>query len=309
MIRWRDKILLAKIETTYATDATPTGAANAILATEVSLNPMEGEDVSRELERPFLGAQPTIPVDVHATLSFRVELVGSGTAGTPPGWGPLLRACGCAETVNAGTDVVYNPVSDAHEAVSIYLWIGGTRYVLLGTRGTATFRVNASGIPYIEFQFTGLFTQPSETAKVTPDVSAFQKPQVASNANTPVFLLAGTALVMRAFSMNLGNAVEGRFLIGSEDILITDRADQIEVTVNAVPLTTLNPYQLAADQTDVVVALTHGVGAGRISSLAVPKAQMQRPSGLENSQGITEWPLRLVPQPDAGNDQWTLTLT
>ena len=43
---WRRQTILAKIETTYGTDASPV-AANAILASNVSFNPMEGQDVDR----------------------------------------------------------------------------------------------------------------------------------------------------------------------------------------------------------------------------------------------------------------------
>ena len=114
---------------------------------------------------------------------------------------------------------------------------------------------------------------------------------------------------MRSCMLNLGNAVEPRFLVGSEGILITDKSESVEATVEAVPLTTLDPYQMANDQSSVPVSLVHGVGAGKIATLSLPTAQMQRPQGLENAQDITEWPLRMVPVPTVGNDQWTLTLT
>ncbi|MDZ4095464.1 MAG: hypothetical protein U1D35_11235 [Paracoccaceae bacterium] len=78
-IIWDQKILLAKVETTYGTDSTPTGAANAILAIDGSLTPMDGNDVSRELELPYMGADATIPAELHAKLSFKVELAASGT--------------------------------------------------------------------------------------------------------------------------------------------------------------------------------------------------------------------------------------
>ena len=35
----------------------------------------------------------------------------------------------------------------------------------------------------------------------------------------------------------------------------------------------------------------------------------ERPQALANAQGIAEWPLRAVPIPGTGNDQFTLTLT
>ncbi len=306
---WRSKILLAKIETTYGTDAVPTPAANAILATDVKLLPMEGTDVSRDLDLPYIGPQGTIPNELHAKLSFKVELAPSGTAGTAPAWGTLLRACGCAQTINAATSVVYNPITDSHESATFYLWIGSTRYVLLGARGTARFTINAQGIPYIEFEFTGLFTQPSEQARTTPTLTAFQKPRVASTANTPTFTINAVAMVMRSFELDLRNKVENRFLVGAEAILITQREDMIKTQVEAQPLTSFNPFTLAAAQTAVAVNLVHGTGAGNIATLAAAAAQMQRPQGLENAQDIKEWPLSLMPLPTAGNDQWTLTLT
>jgi len=307
-IKWKSKILLAKIETAYATDPTPTGAANAILATNVTFQPMEGQDVSRELELPWLAAQATIPAGLHSRISFRVEMVPSGTAGATPAWGPLLRACGVAETIDAGVSVTYNPVTDSHENVAIHFWVGATRYVLLGTRGTCVLRFNAQAIPYLEFSFLGLFSAPSEQARPTPTLAAFLKPDLVTHARTS-FEIDGVALVMRNFSLDLGNDVQPRFLVGSENILIVDRADKVAVQVEAVPLSTWNPYSEASEQNAVSVELVHGTVAGRIATLAIDAAQVQRPAGFDNNQNILEWPINLVPQPVSGNDQWTLTLT
>ncbi|WP_121064732.1 phage tail tube protein [Chachezhania antarctica] len=307
-IKWKSKILLAKIESTYGTDPTPVGT-DAVLATDVQLTPMEGSDVDRDLETPWLGATGTIPTELHAMLRFKVELAPSGTAGTAPAWGTLLRACAVAETVDAGVSVTYNPVSDGHESVTLYLLIGATRYVMLGSRGNCTVEVNAQGIVYLNFEFTGLFTLPTEQTRPTVDLSAYQKPLLATNANTPTFQMEGEDFVMRSFNLNLGNSVETRFLIGSEGVLITDRAETVETVVEAVPLSAFDPFTLAAGQTGVEIDLVHGTTAGSIAAINIPTAQMQRPQGLNNSQNIKEWPLRLVPLPITGNDQWTLTLT
>ena len=114
---------------------------------------------------------------------------------------------------------------------------------------------------------------------------------------------------MRRCVLNLTNTVEPRFLVGGESIPITDRADVLECTVEAVPVTTLNPYALAIGDATVAVQLVHDIAAGMIATLSVPRAQVQRRRGLENAQSITEWPLRMVPLADEGNDPWTLTLT
>ncbi|RUS64871.1 hypothetical protein EGN72_02450 [Pseudorhodobacter sp. E13] len=306
---WRKKVLTFKLETTYGVDATPTGAANAILAIDMACMPMEGNDVSRELDLPYMAAQGTIPAELHSKITFKVELAPSGTAGTPPAWGPLLRACGCAQTIVATTSVTYNPVTDGHESATIYFNMDGTLVKMLGARGTCVMRVNAQGIPYLEFEFQGLFTVPTAAALPTADFTSFRKPEVASKTNTPTCTIGGTAMVMRSFALTLGNQLENRFLVGSEAVLITDRAESVEAVVEAVPLATLNPFSLAASQSQVPLVLTHGTVAGKRATINAPAAQMQRPQGAQNAQGVVEWPLRLVPLPVTGNDQFTLVLT
>lgn len=308
-IKWRSKILLAKIEAIYGQDAAPTGADDAILATNIVLTPMEGQDVSRELELPWLAAQATIPAGLHTRLQFRIELVGSGTAGTAPAWGSIARALGLAETVTAGTSVVYNPVTDDHESVTFHFWVGNTRYVTRGARGNAVLRFTAQGIPYLECDFRGLFALPSEETRPAPSLSAFLKPDLVTSARTPKFEIDAQPFVMRSFMLDLGNRVETRFLVGSESVLITDKAESAAAQIEAVPLTTFDPYQRSFDQDAVPVEIIHGTQAGRIVALKIISAQLQRLAGLENAQNIAEWPLRFVPLPDQGNDQWTLTLT
>lgn len=306
---WKSKTLLAKIETVYGTDAVPTALANAILATNVSLSPMEGEDVKRNLERPYMGASPSLPVGLRSVLSFDVEAVGGGALGVAPGWGPLLRMCGVAQVVTAATKVEYSPITDGHEAGSIYFAIDTTRFVLLGSRGTCVLTLSAQGIPTFRFTITGLFTMPSEQAKVTPTLTGFQTPQVATSANTPTFTVGGISFLLRDFTFDLGCDVQPRLLIGQERILIVDKAESLKTTVEAVPLTTYNPYSIAQAGTTQAVQLVHGTAIGRKVTVDLPAAQQERLTGLENNQNIVEWPLSFTPQPVAGNDQWKITLT
>lgn len=308
-IRWKSKVILAKLESSYGVDPTPSGAANAMLMTGVAFSPMEGDDVSRDLELPYIAGQPLIPVGLRGRLRGRVELVGSGTAGVAPAWGPLMRACRTAQTIVADTSVAYTPISASMESVTIHFWIGGTRHKLLGTRGDATLRFTAQGIPYIDYDLTGLYAEPEEASPATPTLTAFQKPVIVTDANTPTFTIDGVSLVMREFQLKLGNQVEPRLLVGSEAIIIPDGAERVSARVEAVPVSTLNPYALAAAQTPVAIALVHGTVAGKIATLAVPTAQVMRLSGFENAQNILEWPLELIPLPTSGNDQWSLTLT
>ena len=146
-----------------------------------------------------------------------------------------------AQTVSAAVSVTYNPITDNHESGTFYVWIETTRYMLPGARGNCKIMFGAQGIPCLMLEFTGLFTQPAETARGIPTLNLFQKPQLATKANTPTFTLNAVAFVLRELTLDLGNQIEPRFLIGSEGILITDKAETLEVTVEAQPLSAFNP--------------------------------------------------------------------
>lgn len=305
---WKKKTLLAKIEATYGVDSAPTGAANAILCTNITLNPMEGEDVSRNLERPYFGAQQQLPVGLNATLTFDVEIAGSGTLGTAPGWGVLMRACAVAEVLTATTKVEYSPISSALESASIAMNIDGTLHKLLGARGTFVAKINAQGIPVFSFSFTGLFVQPTAGALPTPVYTAFKDPQVATNANTPIITVGALPMVARSFEFDRGAQVEKRFLLGKESIEITDAMESIKLQVEAVDLATYNPYT-APTGVPKAIALAHGTNAVTRVKFDFPNAAQRRPS-YTNQQGIVEWPLTFDPLPGAlGNDQWKITLS
>lgn len=311
MRRWKSKTLLAKIETAYGTDSVPTAAADAVLAKKVQISPMEGEDVDRDLEMPWFGASEMIPVGLHSKISFEVDLVGSGTAGTAPFFGPLLRGCGLAQVIAAGVSVTYNPITDGIESLSIYLNIDGTRYVMLGAQGTCVYALGAKALPVLRFTFWGLFQVATDTPQVNPTLAAqiARKPQPGSTANTPTFTVNAVSLALRSFELDLGVKVEPRMLIRRESIMVTDREERIKATVEAVALATLNPYQLALAATQLPVVLAHGSGAGNVATLNAPACQLMRQAGLEQSQNVVEWPLSLVPIPQAGNDQFTLAFT
>lgn len=306
---WNQKLLMAKIETVYGTDAAPTGAADAILASQVKLMPMEGQDVARELERPFHAADPTLPADLHAKISFRVELAPSGTAGTAPGWAALMRGCGCAQTLAAGVSVTFSPISTGYQSLTMHLYVDGIRWAILGARGTFKLLVEASGIPYLEFTFTGRFAPATDAALPAGTLTAFKDPLIVNAANTPVFTIDAVPMVMKSLTFDAGCQVEPRFWVGTNDIIITGRAESLEATVEVRAMATFNPYTRAANAARIPIVLTHGTVAGARATLNVPSGQMQRPGEVGQTQNIAENALRFVPQPTVANDQWTLVLT
>jgi hypothetical protein len=96
----RKRLILSKIETTYATDSSPAGT-DAILVRNLDITPIEADVVSRDLIRPYLGNYDQLLAQTRVSITFEVELAGSGTGGTAPKFNSLLRACGLAETLLA----------------------------------------------------------------------------------------------------------------------------------------------------------------------------------------------------------------
>ena len=93
----RKRLILAETESTYGTDPSPDGA-DAILVRDLNITPQQSDVVSRDLVRPYLGASEQLLANTRVECTFSVELAGSGTAGTAPRFGKVLKACALAET-------------------------------------------------------------------------------------------------------------------------------------------------------------------------------------------------------------------
>lgn len=125
----RNAVVLAKIETTEGVDASPTGGSNAILVSDMSLEPLAGSEVSLSYIKQAFGASPSIRVEDYTTCSFTIDVAGSGAAGTAPAWGPLLRACGFAQTLTASA---VTGTASAGASSSITLASGATDDMYVG---------------------------------------------------------------------------------------------------------------------------------------------------------------------------------
>lgn len=180
-LKWRKKALLVKMESQYGVDSGPTGLANAIQALDVEITPLEAEALRRGIMKPHLGQNPAVLVGMHARLSFGIELAGSGTAGTPPPYGPILRACAMAETSFTGNATIMDsPARDSGSPSGDFSYTKGdpftehmTRTVTLtcttgGGSGVAAFTVAAPA--------AGNLAPYNQTGVVMTDAGSFALP-------------------------------------------------------------------------------------------------------------------------------------
>ena len=302
----RNKALLVKNETVYGTDSTPTGAANAIQASNFNFEPSVGQDVSRDLILPYMGHQGVILTGNYARIAFDVEVAGSGVAGTAPAYGPLLRAAQMAEVITAATDVKYNPISNNFESASIYFINDGIKHIMVGSRGTWKVSEQPSQIARFTFTMTGLLGTITDAAMPTIDLTKFIKPVPVSKANT-TFSLFGYAGACEALSFDLGGDIQPRLLINEESIESVDRQMVGQATMAAASLATIDWFgKAAAHETGALVA-QHGTVAGNIVSFSAERVQLGRPSYAEN-QKIINNQLSLMMLPTVGNDEFLITV-
>ncbi|MDX2074703.1 MAG: phage tail tube protein [Alphaproteobacteria bacterium] len=305
----RKRVILAKIESSYGTDPTPTGGSNAILVRgNLTPRPIAAEQVSRELIRSFLANNEQLNANTHVEIDFEVELAGSGALGTAPAYGPLLRACGMSETITASTKVEYQPISASFESVTIYFNNDGVNHKMTGCRGTVSLGINANQIPVYKFHFMGIYNAPTDTALPSPTYTGFKTPQVANNANTTAFTLHSYSGVLQSLDFSLNNQCEFRSLIGgTESILITDRKPSGEIMIEAPALATKDFFAISQADTLGALSITHGSVSGYKVKLDCASVDVGDIS-YEDSQGITMLRIPFQPIPTSGNDDFKITI-
>ena len=305
----RKRTILSKIETTYGTDPVPTGAANAIWVKSITVTPMETNLVSRDLIRQYMGNSENLAGSVYGKLEIEVELAGSGTAGTAPAFGSLLRACGMSETIAAGVSVIYAPVSGAFESVTNYFNQDGVLHKMSGSRGSVALTYSAQSIPSLKFSFQGLYSPVVDAAAPTGVVfTAWQMPLVVNNANTTGLTLQGfSGLVLSDLSIDLANTVTFRSLVGgAEQVMITDRKPAGSITFEATTVAQKDWWTAARNAATGPLSITHGTVAGNKVKVDAPKTQITQPN-YSDKDGIAMIQASLVLVPNAGNDELTLT--
>ena len=309
MAQTKRRLLLAKIETVVGTDSVPTGT-DALLVSNLEIQPLQLELIDRELVRGNLGNSGMVVGQRLVSVSFDVEIAGSGTAGTAPKWSALMQACGFAEAIVASTSVTYAPVSSAFKSATLYFFADGVRHTITGCRGTWSMSMEVGSIPKLSYEFTGIFNAPTDTANPASTFTNQANPLVVNSANTATLQVHGYAACLSAFSLDLANETPFRQLAGcTQQVMITDRKPEGEVTIEAPTIAAKNYFSAASTQTAGQFSWVHGTTAGNIITFTAPTCTLDSPE-YEDSDGIIMLKLPFMPQPTAaGNDEFTLALT
>lgn len=270
----QNEVLLAKEEVTYNTDPTPTAATDAVLVA----NPSWAHEGLRMNERNTIHGTQAMRQHIFGgtlkSISFDVELKGSGTEGTAPEFGPLFKACGFTETIVASTSVTYDPSSTPadQKSITIYYFQDGLRNVLTGCRGSVTFSLETGAMAMASFTFTGHSGAPTDVALPSPTLDTTE-PLAIKGAS---FSIDSFAACVNSLSIDMGISVItpacmndsdgfGEITIGSRDCngsfdpeaeLVADEAfytnfqngTKMAMTTGVIGATAGNRVQIDLDQ-------------------------------------------------------------
>ena len=304
--QWKKKAILIKTEASYSVNSTPTGAANWIEARNVALTPMDSDKVARNIDLPYMGSSGNVTVGQWSKLSFDIAMAPSGAAGTAPKWGPLLMACGTAETVVAVTSVAYNLVSTLFSSVCGLINIDGTLHELLGMRGEVKVKMAAKGTPMLSFSFDAVYVAPTAVAVPAVTRTGWMIEEGVNAVNTTALTINAVPLAFSALDWAFGNKVARIDLPGPQkEIAITDRVPSASATVLAPALAVFDPFALVLAGTTVTLTTTHGSAAGK----KVKTDMNVRLIGVDYDkiEDQVAYKLTMEPTPVTGNDEITLT--
>lgn len=310
----RNTAVLAKIESAYGADSIPSGATNAILVSNCKDNPLVASNVDRALLRPFFGASEHLVGNAYKEVSFDVEFQSSGTAGTAPGWGPLLRACGFAENdLETPNRIEYVPVSTGQESVTIYYFLDGVVNKLLGARGDMSLDLISGNKPAFKFRFIGIDGGIAADAPGELTLTGFKTPLVITDGNSSDVTLGctyaagaisgGTAYKSRGLDIALGNSLNHVPLLGGESCDISGRESTGKLALELTAAQEVSFMATVKAATLSSLGFVHGTTDGYKMLVFAPAGQLINPKH-EDIRGrvMCGYDLRLTPT-TAGNDE------
>lgn len=310
----RRMVLGAKKETTEGTANAPAAGDCNLLIEDVKfqadIDSFERKPISATLS-PFA----SVTGMRKATVSFRVELKGSGAAGTAPAIGKLLKACGFDETIVAVTSVTYSPLTLGVDSLTIDVFSvpasgNNIRERMVGARGDCKINAKVGQPVYLEFTFQGAYAPVVDAAGLTPSGLETTLP--------PAFL--STAFSMHAlsthkvsmFNIALGNALSPRTDIslaaGVLSYLIVDKKPTFSFDPEKELVATHDYYGKMLSSNEGALSVAIGATAGNICTITAPKCQYTKVSpGSRDGLGIFTIDGKF--NRNTGNDELVLAFT
>lgn len=285
--------LLAKLESTYATDPTPVAGTDGVQVEE-RIFPELGVQWAFENEREnaasgsLFSVTPGEPGGRFVTANFSVAARGSGAAYTDPSEvevDPLLQSCGWSG-VHAGGAITYTAGGDSTKSCTLYAYAGNKLYPIVGCRGTFVLSMNPGNIAVYRFTMSGLLnTDPTEVALPSITYQSQIHPAV---KNTSLSIGAYATARVAALELDAGVTVQRMDGVlaaeGVDEFAITRHAPRLRYTAYVDALSSFNPYADAEARTNKTFDMTVGGTANNRFDIDINNSVFATPSHVEQQE-------------------------
>lgn len=309
----RNTVILAKIEAASGTDAVPTGVANAIQVADMTITPLDANNVEMSVISGYFGNNLALVGTASVKCSFSCYLQGSGTAATAPAWGALMQACANAEASLATPDrVEYTPASTSLKTATIYWYDDGVLHKLLGAFGNVKLSAKSGEAPKLSFDFVGIDGGVTAAANATPTLTAWKNPVAITKANvvdvtigcsySAGALSGGTAYNSTGISVDYGNQVQFAPMLSTEQVVLSDRKVSGSLSLELTAANEVTFIGNVKANTLQGIGFTVGTTTGYKTIIHMPNVQLINPRKEEfNGMRLIGFDMRVVPS--SGNDE------
>jgi hypothetical protein len=300
--------IAAKIESVEGV-AESLAAADAFLAFPSGDPDPKIEPYERNPFRETLSPLPSVMGKRSGKLPFMAELAGSGTAGTAPPWGKLMKGCAFGETLVALTSVAYAPASTAIPSLTLAAYMDGVIHKIWGARGGLKLNLEVGKPGLLHFDFQGSDFSHADGAMLVGATYSSIVPPVFLGAT---FTIDGVDFNVEKVELDIANTLALRTNpnadSGHQSCLITGRKGKITLDPEMVLASTKDIWTMWRNGSTVVLSAVLGSTPGNIVTIACPAFQIQDVK-FGNRTGIRTNNLTAMMALSSGDDELTISLT
>jgi hypothetical protein len=288
-----------------------------LILKDPEISPLVADRLERGQAKPWFGADRKRLVNKRVTMTFSVEDGGSGVVGTAPAYGPLLLACRFTETIVTGVSVTYSLVSTGIKSLTMR-WVEkdvasgqAIQHQFSGAYGTATFIRNSGEYPRIDFEFQGVYSQPTDIAFAAATYANQGLAVEVNSTNTPLVTINSVACCMSEFEVALNNDLVFSNRAGcTEKFSMTGSNPEGRIQVEDKLIAGQNFWTLAESDLTYPIVVGHTGGtAGTKSTITVGKADIYEPSFATLDNGTRFINLPFAPISTDGTSEMSIAYT
>lgn len=280
------RTLAAKIETTIGTAESLTSAEGAYNAYNIMFQPAITK-TQREGSGSF-NRLTSISEGQLATITFRTDLAWDGTSTEPAIFSVLMPCCGWTESTN-----VWKPKSEAPgsnvKTCTMGVYVDGVLKTIKGAVGTWTMVMVAGQIIFIDWSFTGVYVEPTDTSIIAPTYPTDAPLRFASATACSFNSVALKTQNMTIAANNEITPLESPLTAsGYSSCVIVDRLPTIVCNPEMESVATQNRHNIFTDALAYALQVTlDGPGNGTLG-ITAPKAEIANIQEGERGKIVTD---------------------